>query len=80
MYIMIYYDIYTYINIYHYIVFFKATFSTPKDRGIRDSKGDSTIGLVYFVLVKVSNLKISSLDVSKNSGTPKWMVYNGNPY
>ena len=27
-------------------------------------------------------LKFTQLDlgVSKNSGTPKWMIYNGNPY
>ena len=29
-----------------------------------------------------SNKKIflETLGVSKNGGTPKWMVYNGNPY
>ena len=26
------------------------------------------------------NLKSSDVDVSKNSGTPKWMVYNRKPY
>ena len=36
-------------------------------------------------LVQMSNEKrdpgcLGYMDVSKNSGTPKWMVYNGKPY
>ena len=31
------------------------------------------------VLDRVTVL-ISYMDVSENSGTPKWMVYNGKPY
>ena len=27
-----------------------------------------------------SNHHLDDMDVSKNSGTPKWMVYKGNPY
>jgi len=26
------------------------------------------------------NLSVGDVDVSKNGGTPKWMVYNGKPY
>ena len=34
----------------------------------------------YVIPQKVESLAIGQVDVSKNSGTPKWMVYNGKPY
>ena len=31
-------------------------------------------------VIAVGGKKYSHMGVSKNSGTPKWMVYNGKPY
>ena len=31
-------------------------------------------------LINLSSNKVSKMGVSKNRGTPKWMVYNGKPY
>ena len=53
---------------------------------------DSTdqVALYFFFLVRVvvlwaqiqhfKEMAINQMDVSKNRGTPKWMVYNGKPY
>ena len=30
--------------------------------------------------VKIPDFEFEDMDVSKNRGTPKWMVYNGKPY
>ena len=38
-------------------------------------------GRLHSLLVSgVVQLHVQHLDVSQNRGTPKWMVYNGNPY
>ena len=34
----------------------------------------------YFEKVKVERTGICQMGVSKNRGTPKWMIYNGNLY
>ena len=38
--------------------------------------GDHQLRLVVYPII----YEVLYMDVSKNRGTPKWMVYNGKPY